>query len=69
VVLALSLKSLLLSVCYDSDGGYSIPPIQLPCLVVKNGSLGICLSGLLVPLRAALTGRRVQIELQSKALY
>ncbi|KAK4412212.1 hypothetical protein Salat_2967100 [Sesamum alatum] len=28
--------------------GYYIPPTQLPCLVVQNGSLGICLSGLLV---------------------
>nr|GEW89447.1 hypothetical protein CTI12_AA035400, chloroplastic [Tanacetum cinerariifolium] len=35
-------------VCSDSDEGYYIPPTQLPCLVVQNGSLGICLSGLLV---------------------
>ncbi|GJZ15299.1 retrotransposon protein, putative, ty1-copia subclass, partial [Tanacetum coccineum] len=29
------------SVCSDSDEGYYIPPTQLPCLVVQNGSLGI----------------------------
>nr|GEW47559.1 hypothetical protein [Tanacetum cinerariifolium] len=27
-------------VCSDSDEGYYIPPTQLPCLVVQNGSLG-----------------------------
>nr|GEW30704.1 hypothetical protein [Tanacetum cinerariifolium] len=26
-------------VCSDSDEGYYIPPTQLPCLVVQNGSL------------------------------
>ncbi|KAI3666315.1 hypothetical protein L1987_89187 [Smallanthus sonchifolius] len=43
VVLACSLKliwcCLVPSVCSDSDEGYYIPPTQLPCLVVQNGSL------------------------------
>ncbi|KAI3666371.1 hypothetical protein L1987_89123 [Smallanthus sonchifolius] len=45
VVLACSLKliwcCLVPSVCSDSDEGYYIPPTQLPCLVVQNGSLGM----------------------------
>jgi len=62
VVLAFSLKliwcCLLPSVCSDSDDGYSILPIQLPCLVVPNGSLGYLLkwSARTLPKRAALTG-------------
>ena len=58
MVLACSLKliwcCLVPSVCSDSDEGYYIPPTQLPCLVVQNGSLGICLSGLLVPFQKEL---------------
>ncbi|KAI3729606.1 hypothetical protein L6452_18267 [Arctium lappa] len=58
VVLACSLKMiwccLVPSVCSDSDEGYYIPPTQLPCLVVQNGSLGRlpsfpCLAGYLKP--------------------
>ncbi|KAI3802659.1 hypothetical protein L1987_30800 [Smallanthus sonchifolius] len=31
------------AICSDSEEGYYIPPTQLPCLVVQNGSLEVSL--------------------------